>query len=890
MNNHLIKLAGLLGFALTLTFLTPRQAAADNDDPPGRVARLSFTHGPVSFEPGGADEWVDARINRPMTTGDRLWSDSGALAEMNTGSAYIRLGSNTGFSFLNLSDNATQIQLTEGTLLARVRRLDQNETFEIDTPNLAFSIYQAGTYKITVNEAGDVTVVQVRRGEGEVTGGGAAYSLHEGDEGRFAGIDGLVANFDNYQYRPDAFENWSALRDRRIDHSYSSKYVSPDVIGYEDLDQYGGWRPTGEYGNVWFPHTTEVGWAPYHNGHWAYIAPWGYTWVDDEPWGFAPFHYGRWINVEGSWGWVPGPRESEGGVYVRPVYAPALVAWVGGPHFSIGISVGGGGGRYSEGESVGWFPLGPREVYVPSYPVSRTYVNNVNVSNTNVNTTVVNNYYNTTVVNNTNNSTNVNVTNVKYVNQTVPGAVTATTPQAFVSAQSVAKNVVQVNQREIAAAPVRIAAPPVAPVKAAVLGNAAPAPAKPPEAVVNRTVVAKAAPPPPPVPFVQQQKAIEANGGKPLPVSEIRQMRVQEQQQVQRGQQQQQQQQQRMQPGQPPPPAQQAQQAHPAVRIAPPAQPQNARPAQAQDNAGNRPAATPNNQQQPNNRPPNQNTQQQPPPQQPQPANRSAQPESASPNRPNNPNPPPQQTNRPEQQQNNNPNRPNIPNNPPNRAPVPDPALEQKHQQELELLHKQQDQERQRVEQQHQQELKLQEQKAAEELRQKQQQAQQQAQKLADQQQQERKLQEQRAADQQRQQQQQAQRNADQQQQQQQERKLQEQRAADQQRQQQLEQAQRNVEQQRQQKLQEAQRAADQQRQQIEQKHQEELRQLEQKHAQEQQQVNQKHEQEHQQQQQQQQRPLPPPPQKQPPPPPQKQPPPPKDKEKPKQDRPPQGG
>jgi hypothetical protein len=889
MNNHLIKLAGLLGFALTLTFLTPRQAAADDDDPPGRVARLSFTHGPVSFEPGGADEWVDARINRPMTTGDRLWSDSGALAEMNTGSAYIRLGSNTGFSFLNLSDNATQIQLTEGTLLARVRRLDQDETFEIDTPNLAFSIYQAGTYKITVNEAGDVTVVQVRRGEGEVTGGGAAYSLHEGDEGRFAGIDGLVANFDNYQYRPDAFENWSALRDRRIDHSYSSKYVSPDVIGYEDLDQYGGWRPTGEYGNVWFPHTTEVGWAPYHNGHWAYIAPWGYTWVDDEPWGFAPFHYGRWINVEGSWGWVPGPRESEGGVYVRPVYAPALVAWVGGPHFSIGISVGGGGGRYSEGESVGWFPLGPREVYVPSYPVSRTYVNNVNVSNTNVNTTVVNNYYNTTVVNNTNNSTNVNVTNVKYVNQTVPGAVTATTPQAFVSAQSVAKNVVQVNQREIAAAPVRIAAPPVAPVKGAVLGNAAPAPAKPPEAVVNRTVVAKAAPPPPPVPFVQQQKAIEANGGKPLPVSEIRQMRVQEQQQVQRGQQQQQQQQ-RMQPGQPPPPAQQAQQAHPAVRIAPPAQPQNARPAQAQDNAGNRPAATPNNQQQPNNRPPNQNTQQQPPPQQPQPANRSAQPESAPPNRPNNPNPPPQQTNRPEQQQNNNPNRPNIPNNPPNRAPVPDPALEQKHQQELELLHKQQDQERQRVEQQHQQELKLQEQKAAEELRQKQQQAQQQAQKLADQQQQERKLQEQRAADQQRQQQQQAQRNADQQQQQQQERKLQEQRAAEQQRQQQLEQAQRNVEQQRQQKLQEAQRAADQQRQQIEQKHQEELRQLEQKHAQEQQQLNQKHEQEHQQQQQQQQRPLPPPPQQQPPPPPQKQPPAPKDKEKPKQDRPPQRG
>jgi hypothetical protein len=746
---------------------------------------------------------------------------------------------------LNLSDYATQIQLTEGTILVRVRRLDRDETFEIDTPNLAFSIYQAGTYKVSVNEAGDVTDVQVRRGEGEVTGGGAAYSLYEGDDGRFAGTDGLEVEMSSYRYRPDAFESWSALRDRRIDHSYSSKYVSPDVIGYEDLDENGGWRPTGEYGNVWFPHTTEPGWAPYHNGHWAYIAPWGYTWVDDEPWGFAPFHYGRWVNVDGAWGWVPGPRESDRADYIRPVYAPALVAWVGGAHFAIGVSVSGGGG-YSEGENVGWFPLGPREVYVPSYPVSRTYVNNVNVSNTTVTNTVVNNYYNTTVVNNTNNSTNVNVTNVKYVNQTVPGAVTATTSRAFVSAQPVARNFVQVNQREVAAAPVRIAAPPVAPARQALLGATAQASAKPPEAVVNRTVVAKAPPPPPPVPIARQQQAIQANGGKPLAGSEIRQMRVQEQQQVQRGQQQQQQQ--RPQPGQTAQTPQQAQAAHPpAVRIAPPAQPQNVRPGQAQGNAANRPAAAPNNPQEQNNRPANQNAQQ--PPQQ---GNRPGQPVTAAPNQTTNPNAPNNQANRP----------PNANNPPPaTRPPTPDPALEQKHQQELEQLHKQQDQERQRLEQQHQQEQKLQEQKAAEQQRQLQQQ---QAQTKAEQ---DRKLQEQKAAEQQReQQQQQAQTKAEQ------DRKLQEQKAAEQQRQQQQQQQQ-----------QQAQRNAEQQRQLLEQKHQEELRQLEQKHAQEQQQLNQKHEQEHQQQDRTQPPPQQRPPQQQPPPPPPK-----KDKPKPKPDRPPQ--
>ena len=131
---------------------------------------------------------------------------------------------------------------------------------------------------------------------------------------------------------------------------------------------------------MWFPRTSVPGWAPYHYGHWAYIEPWGYTWVDDEPWGFAPFHYGRWVSYEGAWAWVPAPPRASGVVYVRPVYAPALVAWVGGPNFAVSIGIG--GGSYAPGVNVGWFPLGPREVYVPSYRVSRTYVNNVNISNT----------------------------------------------------------------------------------------------------------------------------------------------------------------------------------------------------------------------------------------------------------------------------------------------------------------------------------------------------------------------------------------------------------------------------------------------------------------------------------------------------------------------------
>jgi hypothetical protein len=653
MRRYTLHLVSLLSLALAVTSLIPQRAAADDDDPPGRVARLGFVRGNVSFEPAGTEDWVTAVVNRPLTTGDKLWNDNDSFSELHLGSSSIRLGSNTGFSFLNLTDNMTQVQLTEGTLNIRVRRLADDETFEVDTPNLAFTLLRPGNYKVNVNEAGDATVIVVREGQGEATGGGSAYTVHPEQVATFTGTDQIDADVESWDNSSDDFDNWCAEREHRIDHSVSARYVSDDVIGYEDLDEAGGWRPVPEYGTVWFPHVTVVGWAPYHYGHWAYIAPWGYTWVDDEPWGFAPFHYGRWVVVGGVWGWVPAPPRPVGVVYVRPVYAPALVAWVGGPHFAIGVGVGGG---FAAGVSVGWFPLGPREVYVPSYHVSRNYVNNVNVTNTTVNTTVVNNYYNTTVINKT------TVNNVTYVNQRVPGAVAATTPQAFTSAQSVSKNVVKVDPREVASAQVVATTPAVAPSKQAVLGAGAVARVQPPAAIQTRAVVAKATPPPPPPPVAKQLQAIQANGGKPLAISQIHQIQ----------------------------PVAAATQPHPSVKIAPPAKPQPIQAKSVQPNNPNRPV-TPNNPATPNN----------------------------SVNKPGNPVNPPSNAGNPPAT-NNNPkifndrppaSRPNTPNptNPGNAAnnvktvnPPVNPQLEQKHQQQMEDLRAKQDQERQRVEQQQQ--------------------------------------------------------------------------------------------------------------------------------------------------------------------------------------------
>jgi hypothetical protein len=492
-----------LGLAIcTLVCLTMARA---QDDPPSSAARLSYSQGSVSFQPAGTDDWVSAVVNRPMTTGDNLWSDNEGRVELQLDGSLIRLSNNTGISLLNLSDSITQIQLSAGTLLIHVRRLDDNQSYEVDTPNLAFSILRTGIYRLNVDQSGNSTTIKVRTGEGEVTGGGTAYTVHANEIDNFTGTDQLSENQEQYSGDQDAFESWSGNRDAHWSQSTSARYVSADVVGYQDLDDNGSWRSTPEYGNIWFPRTSTPNWAPYHYGHWAYVEPWGYTWVDDEPWGFAPFHYGRWVSVGGSWGWIPAPPPTQGVQYVRPVYAPALVAWIGTP----GGDAGG----------VAWFPLGPREVYVPSYPVSRNYVNNVNVSNTTVNTTVVNNYYNTTIVNK-----NVTVTNVKYVNQTVPGSVAATSSQAFTTSQPVAKNAVRVDERAMATAPVRAFTPTVVPAKQAVLGSGRAVAVKPPAAVQSRTVVAKVAPPAPPPTFEKRQEAIKNNSGKPLTVAQVRQI------------------------------------------------------------------------------------------------------------------------------------------------------------------------------------------------------------------------------------------------------------------------------------------------------------------------------------------------------------------------------
>ncbi|WP_176058550.1 DUF6600 domain-containing protein [Paraburkholderia sp. BCC1876] len=456
----------------------PQVASTQNTDPPGRVARLNYMAGTVTTEPAGATDWSYAQVNRPLTTGDQLWNDQNSRSELHIGSTAVRLDQSTSLDILNLDDNSAQLKVAQGTLSTRVRELAPGSSYEIDTPNLALGLNGPGDYRVDVAPDGSSTSVTVRSGSATVYGDSGQVQISAGQQVRFGGTN-LQQVADNGVPGLDGFDQWAAARDAAEDRSVSARYVSRDVPGYEDLDANGTWRSSPQYGEVWVPRATPVGWAPYHEGHWVWQAPWGWTWVDDAPWGFAPYHYGRWAQVDDAWAWVPGPIV----VSAPPVYAPALVAFVGGGggggiNWGVSLAIGG-----AVAAGVAWFPLGPGEPWHPQWGGghdhwSPGYYNRVNQ------TTIVNNY--------NHNVTNVNVTNIHntYINYRAPGAVTAVPATAFVHGQPVARFAQKVDPRQWRNAQINPGGVGIAPVKESFGPGLRNANYRPPAGVAARPVVA----------------------------------------------------------------------------------------------------------------------------------------------------------------------------------------------------------------------------------------------------------------------------------------------------------------------------------------------------------------------------------------------------------------
>ena len=325
-------------------------------DPPARVGRIAYVSGPVSLVDTRSGDEDAAVLNWPVTTGHRISTGRFGRAEVSIGSFAIRLDDETTVDFSRVDDQWIQLVIEQGSAAVRVRSRDYLGQLDLLTPRERVTIDDVGRYRIDVDRVPGITAVTAQVGYARVASGGNTFAIQSGQRGEISSTP--MTGFQLVGAAPDEFDDWVAARDQRGDALASRTYVSRETTGVEALDDYGAWRSVPDYGEVWYPNYVPAGWMPYRYGRWGHVAPWGWTWIDEQPWGFAPFHYGRWVQVGGMWAWSPGARSS------RPVFAPALVAWYGTP----GIGV-----------SVGWFPLGWQEVYVPGYHCSRGYVNAVNV-------------------------------------------------------------------------------------------------------------------------------------------------------------------------------------------------------------------------------------------------------------------------------------------------------------------------------------------------------------------------------------------------------------------------------------------------------------------------------------------------------------------------------
>lgn len=347
----LLRFASTALFSAFFSFSAPAsaEALADSLTPP----RLGLIDGQVSYWRTGAPDWVAARLNTPLAAGDTLYAADGATFELQIGSqAYVRGGSDAQIALVEHDPDFLQFNVSSGQAAFDLRALTAGASVEIDTPNATFSITHSGYYRLDV-DADSTRFITRRGGSAEVTRpDGQRQRIGTAQEIELSGNDGNIM-LSRAAPPLDTWDRWNFARSDAQQDAISARYVPAGVYGIDSLDRYGTWQQQADYGAVWVPSGLPANWAPYSDGNWVLDPVYGWSWIDAAPWGWAPFHYGRWVRYDQRWAWAPGPR------VVRPVYAPALVAFFGFGNGSVSINIG------QRSPALGWVALGWGEPVLP---------------------------------------------------------------------------------------------------------------------------------------------------------------------------------------------------------------------------------------------------------------------------------------------------------------------------------------------------------------------------------------------------------------------------------------------------------------------------------------------------------------------------------------------
>jgi hypothetical protein len=348
----------------TLWICVASAVAAQGGDPPARVGHVSVLGEQMEHSADGR-HWEPASVGAPLTTHSELRTAQ-SRAELRVGSTALRLAPQAQLQFEQLDDTAVVVALHQGRLNVRLRQCCQGgDRLSLLLDGARFDADSAGSFHFDVHGRALRASVGVFEGSGTLTVGAQRITLVAGQQVMFSTQAMKVVT----QGPTDrwALDNWADERDQEAQAGGAALHAPAEMTGAVVLDRHGAWRIDPRLGPVWFPRGVAADWAPYRQGRWAWVAPWGWTWIDDAPWGFAPFHYGRWTFLAGRWGWLPGNAQA------KPVYAPALVGFYGTPAGGWGLAAGA-----STGAVVGWYPLGPGEFYRPPGKPSPTYVQALN--------------------------------------------------------------------------------------------------------------------------------------------------------------------------------------------------------------------------------------------------------------------------------------------------------------------------------------------------------------------------------------------------------------------------------------------------------------------------------------------------------------------------------
>jgi hypothetical protein len=320
-------------------------------DPPAVVGRISSVQGEVTVV--GEGEPAAAILNWPVTNADHISTTRGGRTEFRVGSTAVRVDGDSDLEITDLDEDLLRLRLNYGSVIIRVKDPELLRNFELTTPQARVTLLEPGEIRVDADRTPDTSQVSVLAGSARVDGAGSSMTLAVGRRAD-VGMEDVRTSVAGR----DHFDIWAQTRDREADTAISTRYIPAEVTGYEELDRNGTWRETAEYGAVWTPRSVASDWAPYRDGQWIWRDQWGWTWIDNAPWGYAPSHYGRWVLVDRRWCWAPGR------IVGRPVWSPALVGWVGGNQLQVNVA------NRGRAPGLGWYPLGPRDHYVPPYRVS----------------------------------------------------------------------------------------------------------------------------------------------------------------------------------------------------------------------------------------------------------------------------------------------------------------------------------------------------------------------------------------------------------------------------------------------------------------------------------------------------------------------------------------